>query len=93
MESALVDLSYDNNRGFLSVEAKLNLIKLANQRARILKEREETWRLKSHAIWLKARDENTRYFQNFSKGRKASNTIWQIPTPDGGTAKTCNQLS
>jgi len=93
MESDLTDLIDDNKRGFLSVEAKLNLIELENKRARILKEREETWRLKSRTIWLKVGDENTRYFQNFAKGRKASNTIWKLPIPNGGIAKTFHQLS
>jgi len=41
-----------------------------------LKERGESLRLRSRAIWLKAGDDSTRFFQNYAKGRKVSNTIW-----------------
>jgi len=36
------------------------------------------WRLKSHAIWLSYGDENTKFFQAFSKGMKMANTIWGL---------------
>lgn len=74
-EFSLVHFMDDQSRGFLNTEAKWQLIELENERAGLLKEREETWRLKSRALWLKARDENTSYFKKISKGRKASNTI------------------
>lgn len=77
----------------MSVEEKAHLIDLENKRAKILKEQEETWRLKSRAIWLKVGGDNTKYLQKFSKGRKASNTIWHLPTSNGGSAHTFYQLS
>jgi len=58
-----------------------------------LKEREETWRLRSREIWLQARDDNTKLLQNFTKGRKVANTIWKLPLPDGGVADTFKKLS
>lgn len=82
----------DRDLRFTSVDDRAHLIELENQKARILKEREESWRLKSKAIWLQAGDDNTRFFQNYAKGRKVSNTIWNLPLPDGGVADT-NKLS
>lgn len=83
----------DRNLGFTSVDDKAHLMELENRKARILKEREESWRLKSRAIWLQAGDDNIRFFHNYAKGRKVSNTIWNLPLPDGGVANTFNKLS
>lgn len=58
-----------------------------------MKGREDTWRLKSRAIWLLAGDDNTKFFHNYAKGRKVSNTIWNLPLPDGGMVDTFNKLS
>lgn len=55
-----------------SKERILSLEKLKNQ---ILLAKEEEWRLKSRAIWLKAGDEDTIFFHNYAKGRKSANTI------------------
>lgn len=43
----------DRNLGFASVNDRSHLIELENQKARILKEKEEYWRLRNRAIWLK----------------------------------------
>lgn len=83
----------DINLGFTSVEEKAKLIELEKQKDKILKEREESWRLNSRAIWLKAGDENTKFYQNFSKGRKTANTIWKIPLPNGEQANNFQKLS
>eukprot|EP00253_Pinus_taeda_P004125 PITA_04125 len=56
-------------------------------------DQKETWRPKSWAIWLKAGDDNSKYLKDFAKGRKATNTIWQLPTPKGCTTHTFHQLS
>ena len=44
--------------------AKYYLIKLEFDFLKILKDREEYWRLESQSIWLKAGDENTKFFQH-----------------------------
>eukprot|EP00253_Pinus_taeda_P021770 PITA_21770 len=80
-------------KGLISTVDKAHLIELENRKERILKEGEESWRLRSRAIWLQAADENTRFFQNYAKGRKVSNTVWNLPLPDRGVADTFNKLS
>ena len=55
--------------------------------------KEEEWRLKSRAIWLKAGDENTRFFHNYAKGRKSANTIWSLKDEEGRVVNTFSDLS
>ena len=49
----------------------------------MLLEKEEEWRLKSRAIWLKSGDENTKKNQAYAWGRKAANTIWDMKDEAG----------
>eukprot|EP00253_Pinus_taeda_P026726 PITA_26726 len=63
------------------------------RRDQILLAREEEWRLKSRAVSLKARDENTKFFHNYAKGRKNSNTIWKLKNEEGEEANTFEELS
>ena len=48
------------------------------KRSQILKDREESWRLRSRAIWLLEGDNNTKFYHKFANGRKAINTIWEL---------------
>lgn len=73
----------DQGRGFIFVEAKATLTGLEAQRSKILHEREETWRLRIKSIWLKAGDDNTKFFHNYSKGRRVCNTVWKMSTDHG----------
>lgn len=59
----------------------------------MLKEKEETWRLKSKAIWLESGDENTKFFQAYAKGRKNVNTIWYLKDQDGNLETSFEGLS
>eukprot|EP00253_Pinus_taeda_P008500 PITA_08500 len=88
VEKDLMTLLDERNLGFLSHVEKTRLVELENQRNNILKGRDESTRLRSRAIWLKAGDENSRFFHNFAKGRRVANTIWNIPLPEGGQADT-----
>eukprot|EP00253_Pinus_taeda_P018415 PITA_18415 len=93
VEEELSSMLDDRNLGFRSIGDKTRLIALENQRASLLKQREESLRLRSRAIWLKARDENSKFFHNFAKGRKVSNTIWSLPHLEGGMVDNFNKLS
>jgi hypothetical protein len=48
---------------------------LEERRNKLLKEKEDTWRLKGRATWLKSGDENTKFFQAYAKGRRWINSI------------------
>lgn len=48
---------------------------MEKRRRKLLEEKEETWKLKSRAIWLSCGDENTKLFQVYARGRKPANTI------------------
>ena len=41
----------------------------------------------------KAGDENSKFFHQFAKGRKAINTIWELENDDGTSATTFEQLA
>lgn len=78
---------------FTSTDTKAHLIQLETENIRILRLKEESWRLKSRALWLKARDENSKFFHQYAQGRKAINTIWELHDSEGREAKTFHQLA
>eukprot|EP00253_Pinus_taeda_P015141 PITA_15141 len=66
-------------RQWVGTEGKKYLYtSLVTKRSQILKEREESWRLRSRALWLTEGHDNTKFFHKFSNGRKAINTIWEL---------------
>ena len=79
--------------GYSNEEARAQLFALEAEKAKLLKQKEEDWRLKSQAIWIQAGDENTKFFQQHANGRKAANTIWELTDRNGFTASTHDQLS
>jgi hypothetical protein len=48
-----------------------------------LDKEEHIWRLKSRALWLKAGNNNTKYFHQFANFRKNTNTISDIKNAKG----------
>eukprot|EP00253_Pinus_taeda_P034852 PITA_34852 len=86
MESMEID-------GYSSQVSKDRILLLEKQQNKILLEKEEEWRIKSRAIWLKAGDENTRFFHNFAKGRKSANTIWCLKDEEGREFRSFPELS
>eukprot|EP00253_Pinus_taeda_P022219 PITA_22219 len=79
--------------GYASQSSKDHILSLEKAQNKILLAKEEEWRLKSRAIWLKAGDENTRFFHNYAKGRKSANTIWSLKDEEGRVVNTFSDLS
>lgn len=59
----------------------------------MLKEREETWRLRRRAIWLKEGDDNSKIFHKFGNGRIVVNTIWKLTNEQGVEVDTFPHLA
>jgi hypothetical protein len=93
IESQLQRISEEEGGGYATLEAKISLLRMEERRNKLLKEKEEMWRLKSRAIWLTSGDENTKFFQAFAKGRKCANTIWQLKDQDGNQENTFEGMS
>ena len=68
---------------FFSVDCSVNIKDIYSQKQKILAHKEETMRQKSHVIWLKARDENLKYFHQFANHRRLSNSIWEASNGQG----------
>eukprot|EP00253_Pinus_taeda_P035654 PITA_35654 len=79
--------------GYSTQSSKDRILSLEKAQNQILLAKEEEWRLKSRAIWLKSRDENTSFFHNYAKGRKSTNTIWSLKDEEGRLVKTFTDLS
>ena len=69
--------------GYLSSSPKERLVNIQVDRARILLQFEKTWRLKIHAVWLEAGDNNTKFFHRFANQRRISNSIWELKNQGG----------
>jgi len=49
--------------------------------------------LKMREIWLAAGDENSKFFQNYAKGRKNTNMIWGLKMTEGGITNSFSDLA
>eukprot|EP00253_Pinus_taeda_P035564 PITA_35564 len=79
--------------GYQSQSSKDRILHLEKLQNKILLDKEEEWRIKSRAIWLKSGDENTRFFHNYAKGRKSTNTIWSLKDEEGREVSSFSDLS
>ena len=48
---------------------------------------------KKKATWLQGSDDNTIFFQNFSKGRKILIIVLELDDPSGGKVSTVDDLT
>ena len=71
--------------GMMNQMKKDKLIQLEGRRITLLLEKEETWRLKSRAIWLECGDDNTKFFHAYARGSKEANIVWSL-VDEHGTA-------
>eukprot|EP00253_Pinus_taeda_P031852 PITA_31852 len=76
--------SYDSRSRIQSLEGK---------RFAILKRREDFWRQKSRATWMRAGDKNTKFFHNFASSRRTKNAIWHIQNAQGATFITQQDIT
>eukprot|EP00253_Pinus_taeda_P007836 PITA_07836 len=93
IDDELRDLEEPEAGGYVNQDSKDKILMLEKQRSKILLEREEGWRQKSRAIWLKVGDENTKFFHNYAKGQKNANTIWKLRDQNGREASSFEDLS
>eukprot|EP00253_Pinus_taeda_P030029 PITA_30029 len=76
-----------------SLEQKDKITSLMHKRTQILKDREESWRLRSWEIWLKDGDNNTKFYHKFANERKVINTIWELKNEHGQVIQTFRELA
>jgi hypothetical protein len=79
--------------GPLSVEMKEEYKSLDLLKRKILQNKEQEWRMRSRALWLQAKDENTNFFHHFANGRKLSNTIWSVDIIDDSKAYSFEDIA
>jgi hypothetical protein len=72
---------------------KLKVNSLEDKRRIILLEKEKEWRLKSKALWLQVRDENTKLFHRYANCRKNIKSIWKIDKGDGTWATNFKDMA
>jgi len=82
-EKVIAEFEDSSSGNFSSPESKEEYTSLISKRSQILKEREESWRLRSRAIWLMEGDANTKFYHKFANGRKIINTIWELKNDQG----------
>ena len=77
----------------LNQESKDTLVGLMGHKNTLLLDGEETWRLKSRAIWLACGDENTKKIHAYAKGKKTLNTIWSLVDDRGRRCESFEELA
>lgn len=75
--------SNDGGEGFIDGKSREAFIYLEAKTKIILESKEAAWKLKSSSTWLESGDENTKFFQAYTKGCKMDNTIWTLMDRDG----------
>ena len=93
VNSELAQLEDPEGGGYASIDSRNKIKELEASRRNILQLREESWRLKSRALWLQAGDENTKFFQNYAKGRKMANSIWEMPKGNDELASSFEDIA
>jgi len=93
IKEKLMKLESVEEDGYSTQASKDRILFLEKRQSQILLEKEEEWRLKSRAIWLKSGDENTSFFHKYAKGRKSVNTIWSLKNEEGREVSSFSDLA
>jgi hypothetical protein len=73
-----------NSFGNSTIREKEQIIReLEIKRNKILREEEESWRLRSRATWIKCGDNNTRFFHKLASHNRNQKHVWEISDRNG----------
>jgi hypothetical protein len=61
----------------------LALRKAESERNELLKGEEESWRMRSRALWLSNGDKNSRFFHKLASFNRVRKHIWKLKNGDG----------
>jgi hypothetical protein len=78
LEKDITNLLQHSLGGLRTLQEDLILKNLEQSRNKYLKEKEELWRQRSRAIWIKSGDQNTKFFHNFANFRRNRKFVWEI---------------
>ena len=78
--------------GFLDKATKDEFFSCEDRRRKILGEKQVAWRLKIRELLLTCGDENTKKNQDSVKGKKLSNTIWELNDDWGDLVSSFDDL-
>jgi hypothetical protein len=79
-----LDVFYDHHKSRLFSDPDFQHVKkLEERKVQILSIEEETWRLKSRALWLSSGDKNTNFFHKFASYQRCLNAIWDLSDDEG----------
>ena len=62
---------------------KKGILDLETTKKKILREREDTRRLKTRVVWLRKGDDNSKFFHNYIKHRNNTNSIHSLEDEEG----------
>jgi hypothetical protein len=83
LEAEIKDNLMKFHWGFHKSEEEHLLRELECKRNKILREEEESWRLRSRATWIKSGDNNTRFFHKVASHNRNQKHVWEIMDGNG----------
>ena len=90
-EGDIEEVFLHNHSSILFIDDKFQVVELDERRLKFLKMEEESWCLKSWAIWISQGDQNTICFHRYASQRKSINTIYEIRSPQGNMVNALSE--
>jgi hypothetical protein len=78
IEEGLNDLYHQKTQGLQNADIEQQLMKLEEDRKKLLLEEEERWRQKSRAIWIKSGDNNSKLFHVLQAIKEIKSTYGRL---------------